>query len=94
MRRGVLRGARSERDSDRRRQSGQADSAAIGACLICPDDHSDVSYVKGFRGSRHGKPVRVLEPERYGHTGQSRIYVTYTMLKSNGSEGGVFGGSI
>lgn len=42
-------GARSERDSDRRRQLGQADSAAIGARLIRPDDHSDVSYVKGFR---------------------------------------------
>ena len=36
VRRSVLRGARSERNPDRRRQLGQADPAAIGACLTHP----------------------------------------------------------
>lgn len=43
VRRGVLRGARSERNSDCRRQPGQAGPTAIGARLMRPDGRSGIS---------------------------------------------------
>ena len=66
MRRGVLRGTRSERDSERCEQLGQTDPAAISACLTHSGLRSEIWTARRRHGGRSvtGIPKEQGSPER------------------------------